>query len=103
MLPDSVVKDVRGATHVLAYALRTTKLINNRRSHCERELIFVVEEFSDFEIIALYDNKLANGSEPRTAIWKTLWLTYPIENQNLGRGSTGCSESDSFLDKKFLI
>ena len=63
MLPDSVVKDVRGATHDLAYVLRTTKLINNRRSHCERKLIFVIEEISDSEIITLYDNKFVKGSE----------------------------------------
>ena len=58
MLPDSVVKDVRGATHVLAYALRATKLINNRQSHYERELIFAIDAFFYFEIITLYDNKL---------------------------------------------
>ena len=52
MLPDSVVKDVRGATHVFAYALRTTKLLNNRRSHCSRELIFVIEEFSIFKSLS---------------------------------------------------
>ena len=62
MLPKSVVKDVRGATHVLAYALRTTKLINNGRSHCERDLIFVIEEFSDSEVITLYNNKLVKRS-----------------------------------------
>ena len=50
--------DVRGATHVPAYALRTTKLIYNRESRSERGLIFVIEEFSDSEIIMLYDNKM---------------------------------------------
>ena len=62
MLPDSAVKDVCGATHLLAYALRTTKLINNRRSHCERELIFVIEEFFDSEIIMLYDDSKLESS-----------------------------------------
>ena len=53
MLPNSVVKEVLSATHVLAYALRITKLINSIRSHCERKLLFVIEEFSDSEIITL--------------------------------------------------
>ena len=70
VLPNSAVKDVRGATHVLTYALRTAKLINIRRLHCERELIFVIENFSVYEIIALYDNKLVKGSERGQQIGK---------------------------------
>ena len=70
MLPDSVVKDVRVATPVIAYALRTTKLINKRRSHYEKKLILVIEELSDLEIITLYDNKLVKGSEGGQQIGK---------------------------------
>ena len=75
ILSESVLKDVRGqrgANHVLAYALRTTKLINNRRSHCEEELIFVIKEISDFEIITLYAKKLVKGSERGQKIGKLL-------------------------------
>lgn len=62
VMANSTVQDKRSESHVLAYALHATIHVNNRQSHYDNELVFIVEQQPHFILIALNNDELLKQS-----------------------------------------